>query len=56
MTKPVSEVEARHAFGLRVIAIYKAIKTVGLILVAIAAFRLNRQESFDHLVRWLEHL
>ena len=56
LTRPSSEVEAQHSVGLRVIAIYKAIKTVGLILVAIAAFRLNRQESFDHLVRWLEHL
>lgn len=56
MTKPVSEVEARHSFGLRVIAIYKAIKTVGLIFVALVAFGLHKAENFDHLVHMLEHL
>jgi uncharacterized membrane protein (DUF2068 family) len=56
LTRPSSEIEAQHSLGLRIIAIYKAIKTVGLILVAIAAFRLNQQERFDHLVHWLEHL
>jgi uncharacterized membrane protein (DUF2068 family) len=56
MTKPVSEIEARHSFGLRVIAIYKAIKTVCLIFIALFAFGLRRAENFDHLVRVLEHL
>jgi uncharacterized membrane protein (DUF2068 family) len=42
--------------GLRIIAVYMAVKTIGLILIAIAAFRLDRQESFQHLVQWLEHL
>ena len=56
LTRPSSEVEAQHSVGLRVIAIYKAVKTVGLILVAIAAFRLNQQANFEHFVHWLEHL
>ena len=48
--------ESRHSVGLRVIAIYEVVKTVGLILVAIAAFHLNRTQNFEHLVHWLEHL
>lgn len=47
---------ARHGLGLRVIAVYEVIKTLGLILVAIAAFRLNRTQNFQHLVHWLSHL
>jgi uncharacterized membrane protein (DUF2068 family) len=50
--KPASQ----HSVGLRIIAIYKAVKTVGLILIAIAAFHLNRTQNFDRLVHWLEHL
>lgn len=45
----------RHP-GLRVIAFYELVKTVGLLLLALAAFRLDRQENFEHLVHWLEHL
>ncbi|TBR40277.1 MULTISPECIES: DUF2127 domain-containing protein [Dyella] len=56
LTEPSSEVEAQHSLGLRIIAIYKAIKTVCLILVAIVAFRLEQQANFEHLVHWLEHL
>ena len=56
LTRPSSEIEAQHSLGLRIIAIYKAIKTVALILVAIAAFRLNQQVNFEHFVHWLEHL
>ncbi|WP_266170023.1 DUF2127 domain-containing protein [Dyella subtropica] len=56
ITQPSSEIEAQHSVGLRIIAIYKAVKTVCLILVAIAAFRLNKQVNFEHLVHWLEHL
>ena len=48
--------ESRHGVGLRVIAIYEAVKTLGLILVALAAFHLNRTQNFDHLMHWLEHL
>jgi uncharacterized membrane protein (DUF2068 family) len=48
--------ESRHGVGLRVIAIYKAVKTVGLILVAIASFHLYKTQNFDGLVHWLEHL
>ncbi|MBE1158885.1 DUF2127 domain-containing protein [Dyella acidiphila] len=55
-TKPSSEIEARHSFGLRVIAIYKAIKTVCLIIVAFVAFGLHKEQNFDHLVHMLEHL
>jgi len=53
--KPVRR-ESRHGVGLRVIAIYKAVKTVGLILVAIASFHLYKTQNFDSLVHWLEHL
>jgi len=56
MTQPVSEIEARHSFGLRVIAIYKAIKSACLILVAIVAFDLHREQTFERLVHMLEHL
>jgi len=50
------EASPHYPAGLRIIAVYKAVKTVGLIIIAIAAFRLDRQESFQHLVQWLEHL
>jgi uncharacterized membrane protein (DUF2068 family) len=53
---PAPKHTSRHSVGLRIIAIYKAVKTVGLILVATAAFRLNREQNFDRLVHWLEHL
>lgn len=53
---PISPVEAQHSVGLRVIAVYEAIKTICLILVAIVAFHLDRQQNFEHLVHWLEHL
>ena len=56
MTKPVSEIEARHSFGLRIIAVYKAIKSVCLILVAIVAFHLHQEQNFERLVHMLEHL
>ncbi|HKT27925.1 DUF2127 domain-containing protein [Dyella sp.] len=56
MTKPISDVEARHVFGLRVIAAYKAIKVVCLIFVAFVAFGLHKPENFDHLMHTLEHL
>ncbi|WP_233843486.1 DUF2127 domain-containing protein [Dyella sp. 2HG41-7] len=56
MTKPVSEIEARHSLGLRVIAIYEVIKTLCLIFVAIVAFGLHKEQNFDHLVYVLEHL
>jgi uncharacterized membrane protein (DUF2068 family) len=56
LTKPTSEVEAQHSLGLRIIAIYKAIKTVCLILVAAFAFHLDREQNFEKLVHWLEHL
>jgi uncharacterized membrane protein (DUF2068 family) len=54
--QPTSEIEARHSLGLRIIAIYKAVKTVCLILVAAFAFHLNREQNFEKLVHWLEHL
>ena len=56
ITKPTSEIEARHSLGLRIIAIYKAVKTVCLIIVAIFAFGLHQEKNFDHLVHALEHL
>ena len=48
--------DTRHGVGLRVIAVYEVTKTVGLLLVAMAAFHLNRTQNFEHLVHWLEHL
>ena len=45
-----------HHAGLRIIAIYEIIKTACLVLVAMAAFHLDRQQNFEHLVLWLEHL
>src|SRR6201991_4667076 len=42
--------------GLRIIAVYKAVKTIGLIFIAMAAFQLDKEESFAHLVQWLEQL
>lgn len=56
LTQPSSEIEAQHSLGLRIIAIYKAIKTVCLIVVAIAAFRLIQPDRFHHMLHWLEHL
>ena len=58
---PASPTETPHASsehpaGLRIIAVYKAVKTVGLIIIAFAAFHLDQQQSFQGLVRWLEHL
>ncbi|KZC41986.1 MULTISPECIES: DUF2127 domain-containing protein [Rhodanobacter] len=47
--------QPRHA-GLRVIAVYEIIKTACLLLVAMAAFHLDHQQSFEQLVHWLEHL
>lgn len=51
MTKPAQQ----HA-GLRIIAVYEMIKTLCLVLVAIAAFHLDHQQNFERLVHWLEHL
>ncbi|MEO9079916.1 MAG: DUF2127 domain-containing protein [Rhodanobacter sp.] len=45
----------RHA-GLFVIAIYEIIKTLCLLLVALAAFHFYREDNFNRLVHWLEHL
>jgi uncharacterized membrane protein (DUF2068 family) len=56
LTKPSTEIEARHSVGLRVIAIYKGIKTIGLIILAFMAFGLHREKTFDHLIQALEHL
>jgi uncharacterized membrane protein (DUF2068 family) len=50
------DAKPHYPAGLRIIAVYKAVKTIGLIFIAIAAFRLDEQESFQHLVQWLEHL
>lgn len=51
-----SRATAQRHPGLRVIAIYEVIKTLCLVLVAIAAFHLDRQQNFERLVHWLEHL
>ena len=52
---PVPQGEPRHV-GLRVIAIYEVIKTLCLLLVAGAAFHFYREQNFDQLVHWLQHL
>ena len=54
--EPIPPIEPQHNLGLRIIAIYKAVKTVGLIAIAIFAFHLDREENFARLVTWLEHL
>jgi len=54
-TAPSPATAQRHP-GLRVIAIYEVVKTLCLVLVAIAAFHLDRQQNFERLVHWLEHL
>ena len=56
VTKPTSEIEARHSLGLRVIALYKGLKSAGLIFVAFVAFDLHRERNFERLVHMLEHL
>jgi uncharacterized membrane protein (DUF2068 family) len=56
MTRPSTDIEAQHSVGLRVIAVYKGIKTIGLIIAAMVAFGLRREEAFDHLIQVLEHL
>ena len=45
----------RHP-GLLVIAYYEIVKTACLVLLALAAFHLDRQDNFEQLVHWLEHL
>lgn len=52
---PPAAPRQRHP-GLRIIAFYEIIKTLCLVLLALAAFHLDRQENFEHLVHWLEHL
>jgi uncharacterized membrane protein (DUF2068 family) len=55
--RPVRSIpESRHRLGLRLIAIYKGVETLGLILAAMAAFHLQRHQNVDRLVHWLEHL
>lgn len=53
---PAAPASGQHHAGLRVIAIYEIIKTSCLLLVALAAFHFYRQQNFEQLVRWLEHL
>lgn len=56
---PVGSTPARkpgRKVWMRMIAVYKAAKTIGLILVAVAAFHLDRSQNFEQLVHWLEHL
>lgn len=55
-TKPLSDVEAKHSFGLRVIAVYEVAKTVCLIIVALVAFGLHKEQNFNHLLYVLDHL
>lgn len=41
---------------LRAIAIYKAFKCVGLLLLAAGALEISRVGVFEHVVAWLHHL
>ena len=52
---PPHTARQRHP-GLLVIAYYEIIKTLCLVLLALAAFHLDRQDNFEHVVHWLEHL
>lgn len=52
----VSPSRKPHRAGLRIIAIYEVAKTVCLVLVAVAAFHLDRQKNFEQMVHWLENL
>lgn len=45
-----------HRAGLRVIAIYEVAKTACLLLLALAAFHLERQQALDQFVHWLARL
>lgn len=56
ITSPAARKPAQRHAGLRVIAVYEIIKTACLVLVAMAAFHLDRQQNFEQLVHWLEHL
>jgi uncharacterized membrane protein (DUF2068 family) len=53
---PISHRQARHSLGLRIIAVYKAIKSACLIVVAFVAFGLHKEKNFDDLLYALEHL
>ena len=53
---PTDARKPRNHGWLRVIAVYKGAKAIGLVLVAIAAFHLDRSQNFEHLVHWLEQL
>jgi uncharacterized membrane protein (DUF2068 family) len=55
ISAPSDAARQRHP-GLLVIAYYEIIKTVCLLLLALAAFHLDRQDNFQQLVHWLEHL
>lgn len=48
--------ESKHRFGLRVIAVYKMVQALGLVVAAAAAFHLKHQRNLDRLLGWLEHL
>jgi hypothetical protein len=54
--EPTASPESRYSIGLRVIAIYKAVETVGMLLAAAVAFHLERQDNVERLVHWLGHL
>lgn len=58
MTAPLAAAPpaSPHRAGLRVIAAYEIVKTLCLVLVAIAAFHFEHQQNFERLVHWLEHL
>lgn len=48
--------ESRHRFGLRMIAVYKMVQALGLVMAAAVAFHLKHQRNLDQLLGWLAHL
>lgn len=48
--------ESKHRFGLRLIATYKIVQALALVLAGAGAFQLHRQRAIDELLDWLEHL
>ncbi len=47
--EPTALPETRYSLGLRIIAIYKAIETVGMLLAAAVSFHLERQANVERL-------
>ena len=51
-----SAVPAPRRTGLKIIAIYEVIKTLCMVVLALAAFQLDHAQNFHHFLHWLAHL